>query len=306
MGEIGIAIVIAALILSLAFIYIQHKRKEVSNFQSKYREEVKKQIEQQMLEEHEVYKENLKKTAEEYGHNMMRLAKENYERSKKDIEESAKDLWEHTLREIALKKEAEEERVREQLQELYSKYEAEVLEYNDRMSLLTPRLKAVEEEMARSRAEEQKGYFYRINLTKNEISDISKLSDILLDLTNPQILGKLIYENYVRRPFSEMLKRVLEGQDVCGIYKITYIRTGESYIGKSTNIKRRWTEHVKSAYGVGTIAKSTLHTRMGKDGIQNYSFEVIEEVPKDKLSSSEKYYIELYNTKQQLNEREGG
>lgn len=306
MGEIGIAIVIAALILSLAFIYIQHKRKEVSNFQSKYREEVKKQIEQQILEEHEVYKENLKKTAEEYGHNMMRLAKENYERSKKDIEESAKDLWEHTLREIALKKEAEEERVREQLQELYSKYEAEVLEYNDRMSLLTPRLKAVEEEMARSRAEEQKGYFYRINLTKNEISDISKLSDILLDLTNPQILGKLIYENYVRRPFSEMLKRVLEGRDVCGIYKITYIRTGESYIGKSTNIKRRWTEHVKSAYGVGTIAKSTLHTRMGKDGIQNYSFEVIEEVPKDKLSSSEKYYIELYNTKQQLNEREGG
>lgn len=306
MGEIGIAIMIAALILSLAFIYIQRKRKEVSNFQSKYREEVKKQIEQQILEEHEVYKENLKKTAEEYGHNMMRLAKENYERSKKDIEESAKDLWEHTLREIALKKEAEEERVREQLQELYSKYEAEVLEYNDRMSLLTPRLKAVEEEMARSRAEEQKGYFYRINLTKNEISDISKLSDILLDLTNPQILGKLIYENYVRRPFSEMLKRVLEGQDVCGIYKITYIRTGESYIGKSTNIKRRWTEHVKSAYGVGTIAKSTLHTRMGKDGIQNYSFEVIEEVPKDKLSSSEKYYIELYNTKQQLNEREGG
>lgn len=306
MGEIGIAIIIAALILSLAFIYIQHKRKEVSNFQSKYREEVKKQIEQQILEEHEVYKENLKKTAEEYGHNMMQLAKENYERSKEDIEESAKDLWEHTLREIALKKEAEEERVREQLQELYSKYEAEVLEYNDRMSLLTPRLKAVEEEMARSRAEEQKGYFYRINLTKNEISDISKLSDILLDLTNPQILGKLIYENYVRRPFSEMLKRVLEGQDVCGIYKITYIRTGESYIGKSTNIKRRWTEHVKSAYGVGTIAKSTLHTRMGKDGIQNYSFEVIEEVPKDKLSSSEKYYIELYNTKQQLNEREGG
>lgn len=306
MGEIGIAIIIAALILSLAFIYIQHKRKEVSNFQSKYREEVKKQIEQQILEEHEVYKENLKKTAEEYGHNMMRLAKENYERSKEDIEESAKDLWEHTLREIALKKEAEEERVREQLQELYSKYEAEVLEYNDRMSLLAPRLKAVEEEMARSRAEEQKGYFYRINLTKNEISDISKLSDILLDLTNPQILGKLIYENYVRRPFSEMLKRVLEGRDVCGIYKITYIRTGESYIGKSTNIKRRWTEHVKSAYGVGTIAKSTLHTRMGKDGIQNYSFEVIEEVPKDKLSSSEKYYIELYNTKQQLNEREGG
>ena len=35
-----------------------------------------------------------------------------------------------------------------------------------------------------------------------------------------------------------MVKRVLQGGAPSGIYKITRLKTGEIYIGKSTNVKR--------------------------------------------------------------------
>jgi len=94
----------------------------------------------------------------------------------------------------------------------------------------------------------------------------------------------------------EMIKRVTGGRDVSGIYKITYLRTGEAYIGKTTNIKKRWGEHCKSALDIGTIAHSSFHTRLKKDGLWNYTFEILEEVPKDQLTEREKFYISLYGT----------
>jgi hypothetical protein len=119
-------------------------------------------------------------------------------------------------------------------------------------------------------------------------------------------LDKLIYEAYVSKPTAEMIKRVLQGRAPSGIYKITRLKTGEIYIGKSTDVKKRWGEHAKTSYGVGTIAHSMLHTTIKKDGIENFTFELLEEVPKDKLTEREKYWINFYNSKNYgLNEREG-
>jgi hypothetical protein len=36
---------------------------------------------------------------------------------------------------------------------------------------------------------------------------------------------------------------------------------------------------------------------MAKDGIWNYTFEILEKVDKDHLASREAYYIDLYGTK---------
>jgi group I intron endonuclease len=117
----------------------------------------------------------------------------------------------------------------------------------------------------------------------------------------------LLYDNYVKKPVDEMVKRVLKGESPCGIYKITRLKTGEIYIGKSTDIKSRWQQHSKSAYHCGTISHSTLHTIMEKDGIENFTWEVLEEVPKDKLGEREKYWIQYYDSKNfGLNEKAGG
>ena len=103
-----------------------------------------------------------------------------------------------------------------------------------------------------------------------------------------------------------MIKRVLSGTAPSGIYKITRLKTGEAFVGKAVDLRARWGQHLKTVFGVGTIAHSMLHTTMEKDGVDNFTFEMIEEVPKDKLTEREKYWIEFYGSKQYgLNERLG-
>ena len=47
-----------------------------------------------------------------------------------------------------------------------------------------------------------------------------------------------------------MEKRVLGDKKPSGIYIITYVPTGEIYIGRSTDIATRWINHVKTACGL--------------------------------------------------------
>ena len=152
---------------------------------------------------------------------------------------------------------------------------------------------------------EEKEEFYSIQITDNEKEDIKVLQQMDLKLHNRDAIPNLIWTLYIRRPAQEMIKRVIGGKDISGIYKITYKPTKEAYIGKSTSIQTRWQNHIKTAIGLEAAAKSTLHTRMAKDGIWDYTFEIIEEVPKDQLSAREAFYIDLYGTKKQLNMKEG-
>ena len=164
----------------------------------------------------------------------------------------------------------------------------------------------INEEILRRRQVEEQQEFYKINLDETAIRDIQILLSIREKLISRENLDKLIYDVYISKPVMEMIKRILAGEAPSGIYKITRLKTGEIYIGKSTDVKKRWTEHCKTAFGVGSIAHSVLHTTMKKDGIENFTFELLEEVPKDKLTEREKYWITFYDSKNYgLNERNG-
>ena len=103
-----------------------------------------------------------------------------------------------------------------------------------------------------------------------------------------------------------MVKRVLEGRNPCGIYKITNIDTKEIYIGKSVKIADRWIKHIKSACGLEGVADSQFQRALKKYGVDNFTWEILEEVEKDKLTEREKYYISFYGTKEYgYNLREG-
>ena len=165
---------------------------------------------------------------------------------------------------------------------------------------------AINQEILRRRELEEKTDFYRVCLSEDAISDIILLKSIRQNLKKQEIIDKLIYENYVAKPVLEMIKRVLQNSTCSGIYKITCLATEEVYIGKSTDIKNRWQQHCKTAFNCGTIASSLLHTKMKQYGIENFTFELLESVPKDQLSEREKYYIDFYKTKEVgLNERNG-
>ena len=165
---------------------------------------------------------------------------------------------------------------------------------------------AVNEAILRQRAIDEQQDFYRVCLSNNAIEDIKLLQEIRQRLHTSDNLNKLIYDVYVGKSVQEMVKRVLQGGAPSGIYKITRLKTGEIYIGKSTNVKDRWVQHCKTVYGAGTIAHSILHTTMAKDGLEQFTFELVEEVPKDKLTEREKYWITFYGSKEYgLNERNG-
>ena len=164
---------------------------------------------------------------------------------------------------------------------------------------------AVNEAILRQKELKEKEDFYSIIVPENDREDIKVLQSMDLKLHNRDVIPKLIWELYIRRPCQEMIKRVTGGRKISGIYKITYKETGEAYIGKTTDFATRWQNHCKTAIGLEGAARATLHNRLGQDGLWNYTFEILEEVDKDNLSSREAFYIDLYGTKSQLNMKSG-
>lgn len=165
---------------------------------------------------------------------------------------------------------------------------------------------AVNEAILRQRELDEKQDFYRVCLSQETIEDIQLLQGIRQKLHTSESLNKLIYDVYVSKATKEMVKRVLGGSDPSGVYKITRMKTGEVYIGQAVHLSDRWQQHIKTVFGAGTIARSILHTTMQKDGVENFTFEMIEQVPKEKLREREKYWITFYGSKEYgLNERNG-
>lgn len=126
-------------------------------------------------------------------------------------------------------------------------------------------------------------------------------------LKNPTIISKLIWSEYFQKPTNDMLDFVLPSRDCAGIYKITNDETKEAYIGRSVSVRKRLTDHIKSALGIDTIADQHVHQVMREKGIWNFTFELIEECPREKLNEREKYYIEFFHTDQYgYNQKAGG
>ena len=156
---------------------------------------------------------------------------------------------------------------------------------------------AINKEILRQRKLEQEQDFYRIQLDPDDTDDIEILRSVTTRLRHPEAINKVIWTGYYQKPLAELRKRILTNGDVSGVYKITRLKSGEIYIGQTTSVDKRWQEHVKSALGVGTLASSQLHRVMRSDGPENFTFELLEEVPKDKLRERESYYIDFYDSK---------
>jgi group I intron endonuclease len=90
---------------------------------------------------------------------------------------------------------------------------------------------------------------------------------------------------------------------VIGIYKITNKITGEIYIGQSNDCERRIKEHqYPNRYRAGQDIDIAIH----EIGAKNFSFEIIEECPLEKLNEREIYWIKFYNSKEKGYNRNSG
>ena len=81
----------------------------------------------------------------------------------------------------------------------------------------------------------------------------------------------------------------------CGIYKIENKFNGHCYIGQSLNIEQRWTEHKKCINNTESWDRS-LYKAIRKYGLENFSWEIIEECSEENLDNRETYWIDYYNS----------
>lgn len=95
-----------------------------------------------------------------------------------------------------------------------------------------------------------------------------------------------------------------------GIYKITNLINQKCYIGKSSNIEKRFSYH-KTNYTNPKEWNKTLYKAIRKYQLENFSFEIIEFIELDEYNNQgntrEKYWIQFYNSfNNGYNETKGG
>lgn len=138
---------------------------------------------------------------------------------------------------------------------------------------------------------------YCIPMTEDEIADIEYLNSIMPRLKFQEVLGKCIWSVFFQKKMKSFLAGILGQDEVCGVYKITDRLTGETYIGQSVKVKSRFIEHIKC--GVGAMPASNanqLYAAMRRDGIWNFSFELLTECPKEQLNENERRFIDIYSS----------
>lgn len=170
------------------------------------------------------------------------------------------------------------------------------------------RYQSVMAAVQRLETDEEKDKNSSLQIKQSGREDIDYLlNNVASRLSNPDILYKLIWSEYIQKPMNEVLEYILPQKECAGIYKITNLRNKKSYIGRSTSVRKRLSDHVKSAIGISTIADQRIHQVMREEGLWNFKFELIEECDKTELSEREKYYINFFSTeKLGYNQKAGG
>ena len=140
--------------------------------------------------------------------------------------------------------------------------------------------------------------FYKLNLSNEDIEEITKLREVAVLLRNSEPLNKVIWKVYYEKPYTDLIGRVVGSGIHTGIYKITNINSQKCYVGQAADIASRWKQHIKRGIGAEAPTRNKLYPAMLKYGVENFTFEIIEECSRDKLNSREDYWQEYFGAKE--------
>lgn len=182
------------------------------------------------------------------------------------------------------------------LQSKKQQVEESIKDAEGRYNAIIDQINAATKAQLREREKEEKLDFYKLSVSSIDLEDIEKLNSMKLMLHNPIILSKLIWTTYFQKQTTEMCNRILGTSKICGIYKITNLKTKQCYVGQSVDVAQRWKDHVKCGLGIEASATNKLYNAMQKDGVWSFSFELLEECPRERLNEAEKRWIEIYQS----------
>lgn len=141
--------------------------------------------------------------------------------------------------------------------------------------------------------------FYKMTLDSSFVADIKILREQVQPLiSNKDSIDKIIWENYYKTEYDKLMNRLFGNiEKQCGIYKLTCLITDKIYIGQSVDMRTRMKDHIKAGLS-HSPASNKLYSEMQKYGCENFTFEILEIVSRDKLNKRESYWIDFYRTKE--------
>ena len=241
------------------------------------------------------------------------------EQSRRDAEYTAKtflkqqmdlaqEQLDRSLEEIALKYQEDEEACKEHYLQIAKECAESMSEqvdnlthdYNIMQAAFSELRLNIDVAVANAKREEEKRQeknFYRLTLPDSDLSEISQLRAVEPFLRDKEALNKVIWKVYYEKPYTDMIGRVI-GQGIrTGIYKITNMENSMCYIGQAVNVADRWKQHIKRGLGAEAPTRNKLYPAMAQYGVENFTFELLEECSKDRLDAREDYWQEFFHAK---------
>ena len=256
--------------------------------------EIVRQSNEKVLQERKVIESEIRQAKQRLSD-----IEQDYQSKRKLIDE-AKELAENEYKEKKKAYLIELKTLKDKLDEKYTQdsqeYIIKIDELKQSLESLKKQKAASIEALQREQAIQEQKDLYRLVLSNQDKQDIEFLRSIQFRISKPRLVSMLIWQNYVQPIAKKKLPLILGSENVCGIYKITNIKNQMCYIGQAKDMRKRLNEHLKKGLGIDTLQGNKLYQAMLEDGIDSFTFELLEECSEEELNSKERYYIELYNS----------
>lgn len=238
----------------------------------------------QSLQEYanEYYNKNIELATEHLNTSLERAAKK-YQ----DDEAAYEEEYLKTIQEYA-----------NEFTETFVQKQEELKQLEEAISGLRQTVTAAVEANKRHLEEKTQQDFYRLQLPTSDINEIKKLREVVPYLRDKEALNKVIYKVYYEKPYTDLIGRVIGNRVKTGIYKLTNIENGMCYVGQAVDIADRWKTHIKRGLGAEPGGRNKLYPIMYEIGPENFTFEVIEECPRDQLNAREDYWQDYFKAKE--------
>ena len=249
-------------------------------------------------------KENLEKDIKTY-YDLIDAEKVKFEKYKDSLQEQLDLSAEKMSQNYSKAEEEYRAEYEETLKDYIQKFQNEIIvkteelkNVNSLLEDLRRKTTAAVEAYKREQEKKEKQDFYRIKLSEADAVEIEKLREVAKILRDSEPLNKVIWKVYYENPFSDLCGRVVGKKMRTGIYKITNIKNNMCYVGQAKDIASRWNQHCKRGVGADTPTKNKIYPAMLEYGIENFTFEIIEDCELEKLGEREKFWQDYFKAKE--------
>lgn len=262
--------------------------------QEQYKQKLEKEVHNLQIDRNNLINSEIKKRQQINQDTL--LFKQQQERELNRNFQKEKKLLQLKLQEVNNKTEKQIEDIHADLNNIRESAKQQKQQIQKEIDKMRASLSAGVQARLREQEKKDKIDFYKLSINDADLSDVKMLENLKSSFHKPVVLSKLIWTQYFQKQMTQLCDRTLGKKVVCGIYKITNLLTEQCYIGQSVNVADRWKQHCKCGLGIEASATNSLYNSMQKDGVWNFTFELLEQCPKNLLNEKQKFWIDMYQS----------